>query len=647
LAGSTNAFVAELSWASPTLDLVYSTYLGGNANDGAQGVAIDPVSPPSGNVYVTGYTDSTNFPSEHPYQGTLGGLNDAFVAKLNWTSPTLSLVYSTYLGGSSDDQGQGIAVDSSGNAYVTGFTSSSNFPTANAYQKSLGGAGAQNAFVAELMWSAAASKLSLAYSTYLGGSGGTGITGNDGGNGIALDSSGNAYVVGWTNSTNFPTVKPYQTQMAGWSDAFVTEISSAPVAGATISTSPATSPPTLSFGSEPIGQTTAHQSATLTSSGTGTLSISKFTISGDFAFATTGTSCNYTSGGSLSSGDSCTIDVTFTPTQPGARTGSVSVSDNASDSPQSLSLTGTGTGTPKSPSKTTITGNTPNPSGGGQAVTVTFTVVAVPPATGTPTGNVTVSDGVGDTCVAKVATGKCALTPTSGGALTLTASYAGDSNFAPSVSAGVSQTVTKIGSKTTIGSHPPEPSVAGQPVTVNYTVTPIGSTNLTPTGNVTVSDGVGDSCVGSATAPNCAITIAAAGTVTLTASYAGDVNFSPSVSAGSSQTVEDFSMSATQTSRTVYPAQSTTYPVTLTAVNGLTGNVTLSCGSPLPTGVSCSASPNPQAVGATTTVTVHTTSSTPVNTYVINLVGTFGSGVPATGGLTHSIPVNLTVQGVI
>ena len=106
-----------------------------------------------------------------------------------------ALVYSTYLGGSGADGGNGIAVDSSGNAYVTGSTNSTNFPTMNPLQPAIGGSG-QNAFVTKLNPSGS----SLVYSTYLGGSGNAG----DGGTGIAVDSSGNAYVTGATTQPISP-----------------------------------------------------------------------------------------------------------------------------------------------------------------------------------------------------------------------------------------------------------------------------------------------------------------------------------------------------------------------------------------------------------------------------------------------------------
>ena len=203
--GGTDAFVAKLS---PTgTALVYSTYLGGSASDLGQGIAVDS----SGNAYVVGMTNSTDFPMMNPLQPANGGAYDAFVAKL---SPTGSaLVYSTYLGGRQDDYGFGIAADSSGNAYVTGETGSYNFPTANPLQPANGGV--NDAFIAKLNPTGSA----LIYSTYLGGHG------NETGYGIAVH-SGNAYVTGYTTSTNFPTVNPLQPANAGYVDAFVTEINS-------------------------------------------------------------------------------------------------------------------------------------------------------------------------------------------------------------------------------------------------------------------------------------------------------------------------------------------------------------------------------------------------------------------------------------
>ncbi len=202
--GGYDAFVTKLNVSGSAL--IYSTYLGGSAFDFGQGIAVDS----SGNAYVTGETSSTNFPTANAIQTRFGGANtDAFVAKLNAAGS--ALVYSTYLGGNGQDYGTGIAVDSSGNAYVTGETLSTDFPTANAFQASFG---AGKAFVTK--FNAAGS--ALVYSTYLGGSSG------DRGQGIAVDSSGNAFVTGWTRSTDFPTANSFQARNGGGlGDVFVTK----------------------------------------------------------------------------------------------------------------------------------------------------------------------------------------------------------------------------------------------------------------------------------------------------------------------------------------------------------------------------------------------------------------------------------------
>ncbi len=320
--GASNAFVAKLNPTGSAL--VYSTYLGGNTFDQATGIAVDS----SGNAYVTGCTYSTNFPTVNPIQASFGGSGtaaNAFVAELNAAGS--ALVYSTYLGGSGSGYGFGIAVDSFGNAYVTGHTGSTDFPTVNPVQASLGGPYTENAFVAKLN----PTGLALVYSTYLGGGGGELAFG------IAVDSSRNAYVTGWTKSYDFPTANPVQASLEGANNAFVAKIagSPAPGPGVTLSTH------SLNLGNELQGATSSLQSVTLRSIGTDSLTITNITISGDYAFAPTSTSCPYT-GGTVDSGTNCTIDVTFTPTGTGTHTGSVTINDNASDSPQSVSLTGTG-----------------------------------------------------------------------------------------------------------------------------------------------------------------------------------------------------------------------------------------------------------------------------------------------------------------
>jgi len=202
---------------------VYSTYLGGSGGDAGHAIAVDS----AGNAYVTGTTSSLNFPSFNPLQPNNGDPSvngdDAFVTKINAAGS--ALVYSTYLGGSGGAGGNAIAVDSAGNAYVTG-GASAGFPTSNPLQATNGGRGVPNAFVTKINTSGSA----LVYSTYLGGSG-NGLGLGDYGNGVAVDSAGNAYVTGQTYSIDFPTVNPLQPNNARAapfsSNAFVTEINAA------------------------------------------------------------------------------------------------------------------------------------------------------------------------------------------------------------------------------------------------------------------------------------------------------------------------------------------------------------------------------------------------------------------------------------
>jgi len=186
--------------------LIYSTYHGGNGLDYGYAVAVDSI----GNTYVTGGAGSANFPTTAPFQGSLKGTEDVFVTKIN-PGGTAKL-YSTYLGGGAPDEGHGIAVDVQGNAYITGSAGSLDFPTKGAIQGTQGGSG--DAFVAKLNATGSA----LVYSTYLGG------IGTDNGTAIAIDSAGNAYVVGSTFSANFPTRNPFQSAKGAQEDAFVAKI---------------------------------------------------------------------------------------------------------------------------------------------------------------------------------------------------------------------------------------------------------------------------------------------------------------------------------------------------------------------------------------------------------------------------------------
>jgi hypothetical protein len=327
--GYQDAFVTKLNAAGSAL--VYSTYLGGTNTENGSSIAVDA----SGNAYVTGATSSSDFPTTSgAFQTTYGGNGDAFVSKINPAGS--ALVYSTYLGGANGDGGNGIAVDVLGNAYLTGCASSSNFPTTpDAFQTmSHGGTGPPgygcgDAFVTKLNASGSA----LVYSTYLGGDG------YDSGSGIAVDLLGNVYVTGQTLSTSdsiyfpFPvTPGAFQTTYGGghyWGDAFVVKMSlpNVPVFAA--------NPSSLTFGPQALGTTSAAQTVRLINAGTMPLDITSIAPGGDFGETN---DCP----GTVQPSAFCTLNVTFTPTAAGVRSGVVTVTDNAAGSPQQVSLTGTG-----------------------------------------------------------------------------------------------------------------------------------------------------------------------------------------------------------------------------------------------------------------------------------------------------------------
>jgi hypothetical protein len=210
-AGNLDVFVTKIGASYSAV--VYSTYLGGSNYESGESIAVDG----KGNAYITGWTDSEDFPTQNPIQGSLGGgLADAFVVKIEDPGGP-SLVYSTYLGGSGYDVGLSIAVDGDGNAYITGWTDSEDFPTQNPIQ---GYAAGWDIFVTKININPSGSD--LLYSTYLGGSG------LDEGRGIAVDGAGNAYITGYTSSpglceNGYPTVwcRPYYV---GGADAFVATI---------------------------------------------------------------------------------------------------------------------------------------------------------------------------------------------------------------------------------------------------------------------------------------------------------------------------------------------------------------------------------------------------------------------------------------
>jgi hypothetical protein len=210
--GDSDAFVSKI--APDGLSLVYSTYLGGSGAENLadrSGIAVDP----AGNAYVTGDTQSADFPVNNAVRSTKSGGQsslDAYVSKIDPTGS--SFVYSTYLGGDEDDNGLGIAADSSGNAYVTGRTRSSSFTGSGSTRQPTG---TSDAFVAKLNPTGSA----FGYLTFIGGA-----NGNESANAIVVDASNNAYVTG-SAGPGFATVKSVQSYFSGGDDVFVARLSSA------------------------------------------------------------------------------------------------------------------------------------------------------------------------------------------------------------------------------------------------------------------------------------------------------------------------------------------------------------------------------------------------------------------------------------
>jgi hypothetical protein len=648
LAGAQNAFVSKLSWNGNVLALAYSTFLGGSFVDTSNSIAVDS----SANAYVTGYTLSSDFPTVAPLPSSspssfVGG---AFVSKLNPTGS--SLVYSTFLGATyiepisstvwtnvgATPSGSGIAVDSSGNAYIAGIAGPGSFPVENPLQASSGGFG--NAFVAELSWNGSA--LGLVYCTYLGGSGA------DGAGAIALDSSGNAYVAGETDSADFPTVNPLQESLAGVRNAFVAKISAASGTGITLSSN------TVIFSNEPVNSTSSVQSVTLTNSGTGPATITAINVTGHYALTTTSTSCAY-NGGSVPAGNSCTIDITFTPTATGRRNGSVTVNDNSGGGPQSITLVGVGiSGYPMAqvaPSTLTFGSQNLGTTSAPQPVTLTNTGGSVLILSGMVGGG---SVGGGFPFINSDVSLKCASNIAAGGSCTFNVT------FSPMVDGPVTETLTFVDNSggvlgstqsvsltgTGTGTAPPPPSpsplaelLLGAPlqfpsVLVKSTGNPQAVT-LHNVGNAALAVSSITASSNFAETNNCGSSVPAGGSCTIYVALAplvggllsGNLTVvdNSNNQAGSAQSVsmtgwgEDFTLataSGSSSSATAAPGQTATYALTLGDTGVFNSSVALTC-TGAPAESACTVSPNPAARRSNITVGVATTAPSAVAPWAI------------------------------
>ncbi|HEY6352370.1 MAG TPA: SBBP repeat-containing protein [Candidatus Angelobacter sp.] len=440
--GAQSAFVTKLNPTGSAL--VYSTYLDGRINSAGNGIAVDA----AGSAYVTGNTDSPDFPLMNPVQSVFaGGSNiggDVFVSKL--TPDGAALIFSTYLGGSSEDIGLGIAVDRAGNAYVAGRTQSPDFPTSSgAFQRTFGG-DLLDAFVAKFDPAG-----SLIYSTFLGGSA------IDLAHAVAADSEGNAYVGGVTGSTNFPlTPGSLQTTFTGTGDAFISKLNPSGSA--------------LIYSTLLAGNNTSRVRA-MAVDGSGNVYVTGMTDSGDFptacptqplggggTFDAFVSVLNQSGSGLLFStfvgGDSQDIGLGIALDAPSSPSIYITGETNSTNFPTENPLQSVFQGgdldafvtkiTPTSVAATTTSlTSLLNPAIVGQKVTFTANVAPACGSVGAPAGSVTFSDGTNTLGTATLASGQAGFSTSalSAGPHSITAAYSGDSNFNPSTSSPLTEVV--------------------------------------------------------------------------------------------------------------------------------------------------------------------------------------------------------------
>ncbi|HTC63209.1 MAG TPA: choice-of-anchor D domain-containing protein [Candidatus Saccharimonadales bacterium] len=495
--GAGDGFIAKVNPnAIGAASLNYLTYFGGNGLDQGNAIAVDT----AGNAYVAGATSSTTFGiAANGFQTANKGQGDAFIVKLT-TTGTLS--YFTYLGGSKADAATGIALDPATNVYVTGSTVSTDFPTAGAvFQPNYGGGNADS-FVAKLD----PTGKTLLYSSYLGG------TNTELASGIAVDTTGSAYVTGQTCSEDFPLANPLQAVPGGNCDAYVAKVS--------ILAGFALNPAGLVFPAQSLNTTSASQTVTLTNGDSGQ-TISSIVINGANLSDYTETN---TCGSSLAIGATCTITVSFTPSAPGLRKASLTITDSAPGSPQIVNLSGNTSTVTLSSSSLAFGLQQVGVASAPQAVTVTNSGTTALTISGiTASGDFTETDDCvkallqpSTNCVIQVT-----FTPSAAvgsiGAITLTDNGSGSPQVILTTGTGVlvpraSLSTASLG----FASQPVGVTSAAQPVTLTNTGNaPLTISNIATTGNF----GETSAC-GTIISPNASCTI----NVTFTPAAAGANN---------------------------------------------------------------------------------------------------------------------------
>ncbi len=611
--GAGDGFLTEVNTTlSGAPSLVYSTFFGGSGIDQGNGLALDS----TGNIYITGLTTSLNSTmgftrpaGAFQPQCTLDAVSvcegDAFVMKVD--PPAAAPVYFTYLGGSLADSGTGIAVDTAGDAFVTGSTVSGDFPIEGAVFQPHYGGGNADAFVTEFNPAATA----LIYSTFLGG------TNTDTGAGIAVDLAGDAFVAGQTCSLDFPLSNPAQLNPGGNCDAFVSKV--IPSGGVSLS------PAGLIFPSTLLSNTSSVETITLNNGSNVALGITSITITGtdpnDFAETNT---CNT----SVSALGQCTISVTFSPLATGARTADITVVDDAGT--QIASLNGTGGTTPIvtfSPSTLTFATQSVGVASSPQTITISNTgTSALTITSALASGDFTVA---ANTCVtalqATTPPSNCTLqityTPsaagTSVGSLTLTDNAPNSPQVILLTGTGAFQGAVSI-SPTSL-TFPSEVVGATSPPQI-VTLKNTGTAPLT-VGAIVATAGFGfTTTCGAPVTPGAICTISVTFTPTALGSNTGSLTINDSAP-DSPQLVTltgggaDFGLAVSTNSTTVTAGNTANVTVSVTSIGGYTSPVAISC-SGLPALASCSANPSsvtPSISGpVTSTLSIVTTQRTAV-----------------------------------
>jgi len=478
-------FVSELSSSGSA---VYSTYFG--LTDGypttINAIAVDS----NGSAYVTGwsYSDGT-FPITTPSlcdPGTYGwGCSYGFITKFNPTGT--GLAYSTFLPPNNDSFPQALALDAQDDAYVVGYAYGGGVSTVNPIEAYT------NQEVVLLTEIDPTGSIQL-FSTYLGGNG------NDFPTGIALDASGSMYVVGYTDSSDFPvTAAALQNTIGGNNDCFVAKIGTANAPAVAIS------PSLVQFSIRPVGSVSQPNTSLLRNMGSAALTISSITISGDFSETDT---C----GSGVPAAGTCTFTVTFTPTAPGPRFGSILVQDDGAGSPHFINLVGDGSTAIATLSSTSLT--FPSLQIGQTSPQQTVTLTNNGNATLNLTSSVITGDyaqtnncpsalGVGSVCTYTIT-----FTPTAGGArngtLTLTDNAPNSPQTISLTGSGYVTTAKISPSSLTFSNQSVGSTSAAQTVTITNT----GDNPMTVSGATTSGDfAQTNQCSSIATNQSCTISV--------------------------------------------------------------------------------------------------------------------------------------------